>query len=213
MESPTRIESGGVRGWLHRPEGAPTAATALTHGAGSNCDAPLLVAVARALSEAGHCVLRYDLPFRQARPKGPPAGSQQRDRDGIRAAASALRAAAPGVPVYLAGHSYGGRQSTMVAAEDPAIAAALLLLSYPLHPPKQPAKLRVDHFPSLRVPALFVLGTRDELATVAEMDDARRLIPARTALHVVEGAPHGLPASAAGRIVEWFAGFLVRDDD
>jgi predicted alpha/beta-hydrolase family hydrolase len=207
MNKPSRLEAPGVRGWVHRPQGNPVAAVALTHGAGSNCEAPLTVALARALAGAGYAVLRYDLPFRQARPKGPPSGSGERDRQGIRAAAAALRAETPGVPLYLAGQSYGGRQSSMVAAEDGAAADGLLLLSYPLHAPGRPEKRRLEHFPSIHVPVLFIHGTRDAFGAIEEIEEARALIPARTALRAVPGAPHGLPATTAAEIAEWFAAF------
>ena len=91
-------------------------------------------------------MLRWDLPFRQARARGAPGGSGERDREGILQAVKQLRQQAPGVPVYLAGQSYGGRQSSMVAAEDSGVADGLLLLSYPLHPPGKPAQLRTEHF-------------------------------------------------------------------
>ena len=97
---------------------------------------------------------------------------------------------------------------TMLAAEDPQVASALLLLSYPLHPPKQPAKPRTEHFPALRVPAFFVHGTKDAFGSVEEMDTARQLIPARTRLMPVERAGHGLPAGIAGQIVQWFSFFV-----
>ena len=91
----------------------------LSHGAGGDSQAPLMVAVAKAFSEAGYCVLRWDLPFRQAGQRSSPGGSGKRDRDGILLAAKLMRQLAPDVPLYLAGQSYGGRQSSMVAAEDP----------------------------------------------------------------------------------------------
>src|SRR5712692_3188997 len=76
-----------VHGFLHRPRGDPAGALVLAHGAGSNCRAPLLVAVADAFSTAGFLVLRCDLAFRQARPHGPPfGGSAAGDRDGLRRA-------------------------------------------------------------------------------------------------------------------------------
>src|ERR1700736_3325910 len=128
-----------LRGFLHRPEKPSGDAIALTHGAGSNCQAPLLIAVANELAEAGFTVFRFDLAFRQARPSGPPRpGDAALDRERIRAAASALRQIAGG-RLFLGGHSYGGRQATMLAAADPAAADGLLLLSYPLHPPRKPA--------------------------------------------------------------------------
>jgi predicted alpha/beta-hydrolase family hydrolase len=80
----------------------------------------------------------------------------------------------------------------MLAAEDPLLVSALLLLSYPLHPPQKPSQLRTAHFPSLRTPALFVHGTRDGFATQAEMEAALKLIPAPVRLLSVAGAGHDL---------------------
>jgi len=80
----------------------------------------------------------------------------------------------------------------MLAAEDPGVAEALLLLSYPLHPPRRPTQLRTAHFPQLRVPALFVSGTRDEFASPEEITSALALIPAKTRLLAIEGAGHSL---------------------
>jgi uncharacterized protein len=202
--SAQRLERELVRGWLHRPDEAPSAAIALFHGAGSNCQSALLVAVAEAFRDAGWLAFRGDLPYRQQRPTGPPIGSAQHDREGIRRAAKELRdelrAVAPGVRLCLAGHSYGGRQCSILAAEDPAVADALLLLSYPLHPPRQPDKPRTEHFATLRVPALFVHGTRDPFGSIAELEGAMRLIPAKTVLLPVDGAPHGLPPSIAASL-------------
>jgi uncharacterized protein len=189
-----------VRGFLHEPFGSARAAIAVFHGAGSNCNAALLIAVAEAFREAGWLVFRGDLPYRQERPTGPPRGNGSRDRDGIRRAAEELRKLAPGVPLCLAGHSYGGRQCSMVVAEDAAIAQALLLLSYPLHPPSEPEKARTAHFPEISIPTLFVHGTRDPFASIAELESALRLIPARTRLITVQGAPHGVPPSSAAML-------------
>src|SRR5579862_9192135 len=130
MAVPERLEKPGIRGWLHQPEKVK-AAMLLSHGAGGDSKAPLMVAVAKAFCEAGYLVLRWDLPFRQAGPRSSPGGSGKRDRDGILQAVQLLRQQAPGVLLYLAGQSYGGRQSSMVAAEDPGAADGLLLLSYP----------------------------------------------------------------------------------
>src|SRR5688572_29950643 len=117
------FERGSVRGYIHRPNGAPSKAAVLTHGAGSNANAHLLARVAEAMRDDGYLVLRCDLPFRQARPSGPPFPVQAAaDRQGLRDAVAAMRELAPGVPVVLGGHSYGGRQSSMLAAEDPTIA-------------------------------------------------------------------------------------------
>lgn len=192
-----------VRGWLHEPDQTPCATIALFHGAGSNCQAPLLVAAAEAFRDAGWLAFRGDLPYRQQRPTGPPTGSAKKDREGIRRAAQELRVLAPGIPLCLAGHSYGGRQCSMLLAEDSSIAQGLLLLSYPLHPPNQPAKARTEHLSSLRTPTLFVHGTRDPFGTIAELEAALRLIPSKTKLIPVEGAPHGVPPSIAASLPEW----------
>jgi predicted alpha/beta-hydrolase family hydrolase len=190
--SAKKFERPLVQGWLHTPGNTPSASMVLFHGAGGNCEAPLMVAVAEASCANGYLVFRGNLPFRQQRPKGSPSGNSQRDRDGIRRAVEEIRAIAPGVPLCLAGHSYGGRQSTMLAAEDPVIADVLLLFSYPLHPPGNTAKMRTEHFPSLRIPALFIHGTRDGFGSIEEMDAALKLIPARTKLVSIKGGGHGL---------------------
>ena len=186
------LDGAEVRGFLHRPPAASGNGLVLTHGAGANCNAPMLVALADAFCAAGWMVLRCDLPFRQARPSGPPHPSgQQRDREGLKAAVKALRTR-DAARVVLGGHSYGGRMASMLAAEEPAIAERLLLLSYPLHPPQKPDDLRTAHFPNLRVPALFVHGVKDGFGTIAEMTAALTLIPAPTQLIPVAGAGHEL---------------------
>jgi len=181
-----------VCGLLHRPQSANGDALVLTHGAGANCQSPLLAALAEAFASGGMTVLRCDLPFRQVRPHGPPGpGSAARDREGLRQAVVAARKMVPGL-VFLGGHSYGGRQASMLAADDPSVAAALLLLSYPLHPPRRPTQLRTAHFLQLHVPSLFVAGSRDEFASIEEITKALELIPAPTRLLVIEGAGHSL---------------------
>ncbi len=164
----------------------------LTHGAGSNCQTPLLVAVAEAFTDAGFTVLRCDLPYRQERRFGPPRpGGAQRDRQGLRNAVACLRRLAPG-RAFLGGHSYGGRQSSMLATEEPGLVDGLILLSYPLHPPHKPDQLRVEHLPKLQVPALFIQGTHDPFGTVEELKSALKMISGRTALLVIEKSGHDL---------------------
>ena len=185
-----------IHGWLHpaQPTGKATRAIALTHGAGADCQSKLLVAMSDALAACGFHVLRFDLPFRRARPHGPPSpNSAIHDRDGLHRAASILREL-KNTQVFLGGHSYGGRQATILASEEPQIADGLLLLSYPLHPPKKPGQLRTSHFPKLTTPAFFVHGARDPFATPAELAAALQLIPAPHDRLEVEGAGHDLLA-------------------
>ena len=191
-----------VRGFLHRPASPSQDALVLTHGAGSSCQSPLLVAVARGFAEAGFTVLRCDLPYRQKRPHGPPFPADAApSRHGLRNALLSLRKLAPGDSrFFLGGHSYGGRQATMLAAEDPDVANGLLLLSYPLHPPRQPTQLRTEHFSLLRTRSFFVQGARDSFASLEQMEAALALIPAPTALLPVERAGHDLaPGGKAGQ--------------
>jgi hypothetical protein len=177
-----------VYGFLHRPARPARGGIVLTHGAGSDCDAPLLVALATAFAERGVASLRCDLPFRQARSQGPPSpASAVRDREGLREAVRALRQIVRG-QAFVGGHSYGGRQASMLLADDPAVASALLLLSYPLHPPGRPESARTGHLPRLGVPVLFVHGTSDPFGTIADLDKARSLIPSRTELLAVDAA-------------------------
>ena len=181
-----------VHGFLHRPAGPPGRGLVLAHGAGSDCEAPLLVAVATAFARAGVTVLRCDLPFRQAYPAGPPSpATAVRGREGLRRAVAALRPFVPG-PIALGGHSYGGRQASVLVADHAGLVEALLLLSYPLHPPRRPKQRRIDHFAALGTPALFVHGSRDPFGSIAELNEALRLIPGRTALVAVDGAGHDL---------------------
>jgi uncharacterized protein len=94
--------------------------------------------------------------------------------------------------IFLGGHSYGGRQASMLAADAPGLVEGLLLLSYPLHPPRRREELRTAHFPSLETPALFVHGSRDGFGSLAELEEARKLIPARTELLPIPSAGHEL---------------------
>jgi predicted alpha/beta-hydrolase family hydrolase len=194
MATPFLDESAdpAVHGFLHQPTEPNNQAVLLTHGAGANCQSKLLVEVSNALADSGFLVLRFDLPFRIARPTGPPRpGAAARDREGIRRAATLFRAKIAG-RLFLGGHSYGGRQSTMLLADEPDVADGLLLLSYPLHPPRKPFELRTKHFPKLTKAAFLVHGSRDPFGSIEEMHSALELIPAQKALLEVENAGHEL---------------------
>jgi predicted alpha/beta-hydrolase family hydrolase len=189
-----------VRGYLHVPATSNHDGLVLSHGAGSNAQAPLLIALAETFSAAGFTVLRCDLPYRQTRSFGPPGPADAaRDRAGLRNALAVMRKITSG-RLILGGHSYGGRQSSMLCAElakeSPEQAAnlpaALLLLSYPLHPPRKPEQQRTQHLPDLHTPTLFVHGTRDPFGSIAELEQAMKMIPAKTKLVAIEGAGHDL---------------------
>ena len=192
-----------VRGFLHEPLHPAGDGIVLAHGAGATCESILLQEMASAFAAGGWAALRINLPFRQMRPHGPPSpGGAERDREGLRRAVSVIRSKVPG-RIFLGGHSYGGRQATLLVSGEPQAADGLLLLSYPLHPPKKPDQLRTGHFPKLTKPAFFVHGTRDPFGTIEEMRSALALIPAPHAMLQVEGADHGLAPKKG--VAEWCA--------
>lgn len=209
-----------VRGYLHTPDaaaksGATDSALILTHGAGASCQAPLLVVLAGVFATSGWSVLRCDLPFRQQRPHGPPIRTAERDQAGLRAAVDAMRKRFPEADIFLGGHSYGGRMASVLAAREPGLVEGLLMLSYPLHPPRKPEQMRTQHFAELRTPALFVSGVRDGFGSIGELEAARRLIPARTELVAVPSAGHELLSKTnreqlPQRVVEAFGMFVGR---
>ncbi|HUI83676.1 MAG TPA: alpha/beta family hydrolase [Candidatus Binatia bacterium] len=204
-----------VRGFVHSAKGTGSGFLVLTHGAGGNCNAPLLVALAERFAAAGLATLRCDLPFRQRRATGPPSPSDaRRDQEGLRRAVTLMRERFAGTG-FLGGVSYGGRQASMLVASEPALAAGLLLLSYPLHPPGRPGQLRTAHFPQLRTPTLFISGTRDAFGSIEELQGAIGLISASTKLVAIEGAAHGLLQKSnretlPERVVGEFQAFFFR---
>ncbi|PXW32479.1 UNVERIFIED_CONTAM: hypothetical protein DES50_103265 [Williamsia faeni] len=205
-------DSDGVVGALHRPPRTAAAVVVLAHGAGGNHNSPMLRAVAELLCERDVAVARIDLPYRQKRPKGPPSPSgAATDRAGIVAACAAFRGESAG-PLLVGGHSYGGRQASMVVADDPSVADGLLLTSYPLHPPGKPDRLRTEHLPSITRPVLVVHGASDPFGTTDELTSALDLIPAPTRLidlpkvgHDLKPDRSGAPRLAADAVFEFFA--------
>lgn len=184
----------------------------LTHGAGSNGDAPLLKALDAVFEQAGFRVIRHTLDFRVRKPNGPPHPKDaEADRAGLYDEVIQLRR--DGCDrVYVGGHSYGGRQATIMASEHPGLIAGLLLLSYPLHPPEKPDQLRTAHFPQLRTPSLFVHGGKDGFGTAAEMQNALELIPGRTELMMIENAGHDLGKNHAAIAKKCFDRFKAFND-
>ncbi len=179
-----------IAGVAHEPDGAPQGTVLLTHGAGSNRDAPLLVRLCDEWARHGWLAIRYDLPYRRRRPKGPPSNSAASDQQGIIEAIELAHALTDG-PVVAGGHSYGGRMTSMVAAAG-ADLAVLALSSYPLHPPGKPERARTEHLPQIAVPTVFTHGTADPFGTIAELTAAAALIPAPTELVEITGARHDL---------------------
>lgn len=182
-----------IAGVAHEPDSKPKGTVLLTHGAGSNRDAPLLVRLCDEWARHGWLAIRYDLPYRRRRPKGPPSNSAASDQQGIVEAIELAHTLTAG-PVIAGGHSYGGRMTSMVAADmdNTVELTALVLSSYPLHPPGKPERARTEHLPQITVPTVFTHGTADPFGTIAELTAAAALIPAPTELVEITGARHDL---------------------
>ncbi len=177
----------------------------LAPGAGAGSDQPSLVAIDHAVTAAGLTVARIDFPYRLAGRSRPdqPAVLEQTIRSGAGSLAERLGVGADGL--LLGGRSMGGRIcSQVVAAGLPA--AGLVLISYPLHPPGRPEKLRTGHFAGLDVPCLFVSGTRDAFGAPEELTAATSAIPGPVTHVWLEGGDHSLrrrDTAVAEAVVAW----------
>jgi uncharacterized protein len=184
-----------IAGVAHEPDGKPSGVVVLTHGAGGSRESALLQRLCDEWARRGWLAVRYNLPYRRRRPKGPPSGSAATDRAGIVEAITVCRGLADG-PLIVGGHSYGGRQTSMVVAEGSAASHVrvdvLTLFSYPVHPPGKPERTRTDHLPDITVPAVFTHGTSDPFGTLDELRAAAALIPAPTEIVGITGARHDL---------------------
>ncbi|BBY23036.1 alpha/beta hydrolase family protein [Mycobacterium stomatepiae] len=181
-----------IAGIAHQPKGTARGVAVLTHGAGGNRESELLQRICDEWARRGWLAIRYNLPYRRRRTKGPPSGSAATDRAGIHEAIALCRSLADG-PLIAGGHSYGGRQTSMVVAEsNPPQVDILTLFSYPVHPPGKPEKPRTEHLPDIRVPTVFTHGTSDPFGTPAEVRDAAALIAAPTEVVEISGARHDL---------------------
>jgi uncharacterized protein len=184
-----------IAGIAHQPEGdppgRPKGIVVLTHGAGGSRESALLQALCDEWARRGWLAVRYNLPYRRRRPKGPPSGSAATDRAGIMEAIAVCRDLADG-PLIAGGHSYGGRQTSMVVAENPQPVDVLTLFSYPVHPPGKPERARTEHLPDIAVPTVFTHGTSDPFGTIDEVRAAAALLSAPTAIVEITGARHDL---------------------
>jgi hypothetical protein len=186
------------------------AALLLAPGASADRTQAALVALDEAVSAQGAAVARMDFPYKKA-------GRRSPDREpvllgAVRAEAAELATSSGVDPgrVVLGGRSMGGRICSMAVA-DGLPALALVLLSYPLHPPGRPERLRTAHFPRLRVPCLFVSGTRDSFGTPAEMEGATAAIPGPVTHVWIEGKDHALRGCdnrVDEAVVTWLADVL-----
>lgn len=173
---------------VHRPTRRRGPAFLLTPGAGGDLDAVGLVGLADAIAGEGHLVVRANLPYREAGGRPPRA---DRTVPAYRALLASARALAPRTPWVIGGKSYGGRVATMLAA-DGADVHGVVLYGYPLHPPGKPERLRVDHWPDVSAPCLFLQGTRDVFGGPDELRPHVDALPDGTVVFEVVGGDHSL---------------------
>ena len=181
----------------------------LAPGAGADRDAPTLLALDEAATAAGATVVRMDFPYRKAGRRAPDRAPVL-----VRAVLEEAEALAARCDrLVLGGRSMGGRMCSMAVAEGLGVAvgravAGLLLVSYPLHPPGRPDRLRTEHFPALEVPCLFISGIRDAFGTPEELATATAAIPGPVTHRWIEGRDHalkGVDPVVTAAAMEWMA--------
>ena len=183
------------------PKRGADRAVLLAHGAGVDMHTTTLTTVADALAAAGIPSLRFNFPYMAAGRRGPdrPPVLATAVRDAT--AELARRTKLPSDRLVLGGRSMGGRICSLVVADpdDPLPALGLVLLGYPLHPPGRAEQLRVEHFPRIRVPCLFVSGTRDAFGTPDELQRHAQEIKGSVRWHWIDTGDHGFkPLKASG---------------
>jgi predicted alpha/beta-hydrolase family hydrolase len=191
-------------------------------GAGTSADHPSLVVLDTAISAVGAAVARVDFPYRRAGRRAPDRAPVlvAAVRDGV---ATHRRVGSDGVatPVIVGGRSMGGRMASIavagpgpgaVDAEPPLEVSGLILVSYPLHPPGRPERLRVEHLPRLRVPTLLVQGTRDPFGTAQDCRSYFETSETSVTVVPIEGGRHDLGRhhdEVAEVVAGWVAALLA----
>ncbi len=193
---PLSFDAGGgvvVSALLTQPAAA-RAVYVLAHGAGAGMNQPFLAAMAEGLDARGIATLRYNFPYMErgsGRPDGPAVAFAA-----VRAAVAEAVRRAPGLPLFAGGKSFGGRMSSGAEAEAPMGVAGLAFLGFPLHPPGKPSVARAEHLARVRVPLLFVQGTRDEFADLALLEPMVSGLGPAAQLRLVAGGDHSFKAPA-----------------
>lgn len=199
-ELPLSIDVGGstVSGVYARPA-SPVATLVVAHGAGAGMEHPFLRGFTAALNDDGVATLRFNFPYREAGrrfPDRPPAAIAA-----WRAVMEAAAARSEGEPLWAGGKSFGGRMASMAVAEGMP-AAGLVYLGYPLHPPGKPEKLRDEHLYGLKLPMLFLQGSRDTFATPELLESVVARIGPAVTLQWCEGGDHSFAVAGTKRAPE-----------
>ena len=181
-------DAGEVQAILLRPKNAECV-LALAHGAGAGMNHPFMAALAAKLADAGVATFRFQFPYMEQRRRVPDRAPVLTAT--IQAAAQAASKAAPELPLFAGGKSLGGRMSSLAAAEGRlGNVRGLVFFGFPLHPPNRPGTKRAEHLREVKLPMLFLQGTRDALADLQLLRPICAELGPRAKLHVIEGADH-----------------------
>jgi predicted alpha/beta-hydrolase family hydrolase len=183
-----------VSGLLQRPRDA-RACHVLAHGAGAGMAHPFMAAVAKGLAERGIATLRYQFPYMERGSKRPDAPKVAQAT--VRAAVTQASNLLPGLVLFAGGKSFGGRMTSQAQAASPLPGVhGLVFLGFPLHPAGKPSDERGKHLFDVRVPMLFLQGTRDELADLQLLKALVDRLGARATLELFEDADHSFHVPA-----------------
>jgi hypothetical protein len=177
-----------VSALLIRPPQA-RACFVFAHGAGAGMTHSFMETVATGLGERGVATLRYQFPYMEkgSRRPDPPAIAQA----AVRAAVAEAGQLSPGLPLIAGGKSFGGRMTSQAQAVAPLAGVhGLAFLGFPLHPAGKPSSDRAEHLAKVRIPMLFMQGTRDTLAELTLLEPIVKSLGPLASLHRVEGADH-----------------------
>lgn len=177
-----------VTGLLDAPANAQ-ACYVFAHGAGAGINHSFMTAIATGLAERGIATLRFQFPFMEQGSKRPDAPAVA--HAAVRAAVAAAAQRLPDLPLFAGGKSYGGRMTSQAQAAQPLPGVrGLVFAGFPLHPAGKPSTERAKHLPAVRLPMLFLQGTRDALARLDLMRATTATLGNRATLHVIDGADH-----------------------
>lgn len=205
-----------VSGLLVMPRGA-RALYVLAHGAGAGMAHPFLATMATLLADRGIATLRYQFPYMEkgtGRPDSPKVAEAA-----VRAAVAEAARLAPRLPLFAGGKSFGGRMTSQAEAHEAMGVRGLAFLGFPLHPPGAPADARGEHLTEVKVPMLFLQGTRDEFAELSLLKPLVKRLGKSATLHLIDDANHSfrvpaktgrkeadVMAELADTLAEWFDG-------
>lgn len=184
-------ETGKVSAILTTPA-APTSLITLAHGAGAGMDHIFMQNLSASLADAGIAVLRFNFPFMEQQKKRPdtPAVAHATIEAAINKAVSLY----PELPLFVAGKSFGGRMSSQyLSANHRKDVNGLIFFGFPLHQPGKPSMDRAEHLKAVKIPMLFLQGTKDTLASIDLMETLCKSLKKAT-LVKFEGADHSFKA-------------------